>query len=61
LSAGINAKNSKSDVGRIKRRLCLRENDVDVGIVLNEWGPDDLLAYIKEKVTRDDLEQRRGG
>ena len=61
LSAGINAADAKADVGRLKRRLCLEANGVDPETVLNEWGPDDLCKYIKKKVSRDQIEERRGG
>ena len=40
-------------MGRLKRRLCLREHGVDVEDVLNNWGPDDLKSHIKAKVTRE--------
>lgn len=62
LSAGINAKDPpKSDIGRLKRRLCLQENGIKVETVIEEWSSDDLLSYIKEHVTREQLDQRRGG
>jgi hypothetical protein len=61
LSAGINAKNPKSDVGRLRRRLSLRENGIDVATVLKDWGPADLRSYVKKHLTREQLEQRRGG
>lgn len=61
LSAGINADDAKADMGRLKRRLCLREHEVDIEDVLNNWGPDDLKSHIKAKVTREDLDARRGG
>jgi hypothetical protein len=61
LSAGINAKTPKADIGRLKRRLCLHEHEVDIETILTSWGPDDLRSFVKAHLTREHLEQRRGG
>lgn len=61
LSAGINAADAKADMGRLKRRLCLDEHGIDVEDVVENWGQEDVLKHIEEKVTREDLENRRGG
>jgi hypothetical protein len=61
LSAGINADDAKADVGRLKRRLCLREHDVVAADVLDGWGPSELRQHIKANVTREELDARRGG
>lgn len=62
LSAGINAKDPpKSDVGRLKRRLKLQDNEIDVAGVLDNWGPDELRKYVAENLTFDDLNERPGG
>jgi hypothetical protein len=39
----------------------LQENGIKVETVIEEWSSDDLLSYIKEHVTREQLDQRRGG
>lgn len=61
LSAGINAKSPKADIGRLKRRLCLHDHDVEIATILEDWGPDELRAFVKAHLSREHLEQRRGG
>ncbi len=61
LSAGNNAKNPKSDIGRLKRRLCLRENEIEIETVLEDWGPDDLREYVKTNLSRADMDRYGGG
>lgn len=60
-SAGNNAKTPKSDITRLKRKLCLRETGVEVEAILNDWGPKELKAYIKKHLTEAQLELYRGG
>lgn len=60
-SAGNNAKTPKSDITRLKRKLCLRDSDVKVETVLEDWGPKELKAYVKKHLTEAQLELYRGG
>jgi hypothetical protein len=48
-------------VGRLKRKLCLQENNIDVEDVLADWGPAELREYIAANVSHADLMQRLGG
>jgi hypothetical protein len=61
LSAGNNAKTPKSDITRLRRKLCLRETGIEIETILNGWDPSDLRAYIKKHLTEAQLEQYRGG
>ncbi len=62
LSLGNNLSDPpKSQVSRLKRKLCLVDHDIDVVEVLGTWTPNDLKEYIEENLTRADLERYPGG